>query len=290
MRVQVFGAGAIGCLFGYMIQKAGYDVTFIARGKQLEALKKGLRITGLIEDFVPVDVRNKACKADVTFVTVKSYDTAIAAKELEGKTEIVCTVQNGIGNEDILAERIGNVVGGVTSYAANVVDYGKICYAGEGETFLGDWKGKGAEIVAEILKKAGMNVEVVSDVNRKKWEKAVVNAVINPLTALLRIENGKILEIEEVWVIAKEIAREGQRLMEAMGYEFDAVRAVKEVILKTAKNKSSMLQDVERRRRTEIEAITGEIVRKAKRLNIPTPVNELMLRLVRGLECSMLSY
>ncbi len=287
MKIQIFGAGAIGCLFGYMLQKAGYDVIFIARGRQLDALKKGLKITGLVDDEIEINVCGKACKADLTFVTVKSYDTAVAARELEGRTAIVCSVQNGIGNEDILAEKIDCVVGGVTTYAANIVEYGKICYTGKGVTFLGDWKGEGEKTVAEILKRAKMNVEIEENIRRKKWEKAIVNSVINPLTALLRIENGKIVEIEEIWSIAQTIAREGERVMKAMGYDFDAVSAVREVAIKTAKNRSSMLQDVEKCRKTEIEAITGEIVRKAEKLNISTPVNELMLRLVRGLERSI---
>ncbi|WP_048086236.1 ketopantoate reductase family protein [Archaeoglobus veneficus] len=289
MKVQIFGAGAIGCLFGYFIQKAGFDVVFVARGKQLEALQKELRITGLIDDSISIDARRYACKADVTFVTVKSYDTQTAAEQLAGKTEVVCTVQNGIGNEDILTEKVDNVVGGVTSYAANLVDYGVVCYAGEGITYLGDWKGEGASVVAEILKKAGMNVEVVEDIERKKWEKAVINATINPLTALLRVENGKIVEIEDVWNVAESIAKECEEVMKAMGYKLNAVELVREVATKTARNRSSMLQDIERGRRTEIEAITGEIVRKAKELGVETPVNELMLRLVRGLECSILS-
>jgi len=288
MKIQIFGAGAIGCLFGYMIQRAGYDVIFIARGKQLEALKKGLKISGLVDDEIEINVRSKACRADVTFVTVKSYDTVVAARELEGKTAIACSVQNGIGNEDILAEKINCVVGGVTTYAANLVEYGKICYAGEGIIFLGDWRGKGEEIIAEVLKKAKMNVEIEENIRKKKWEKAIINSVINPLTALLRIENGKIVEIEEIWEIAQTMAREGEQVMKAMGYDFDAVSAVREVAIKTAKNRSSMLQDIEKRRRTEIEAITGEIVRKAKKKNISTPTNELVMRLIKGLERSIL--
>jgi len=105
MRIQIFGAGALGSLFSYLIQKAGYNVVCVARGKQLEALRNKLIVKGLVEDEIEVETRERPIDADITFVTVKAYDTEKAAKSLSKvKCGIVCSLQNGVGNEEILLD------------------------------------------------------------------------------------------------------------------------------------------------------------------------------------------
>ncbi len=279
------GAGALGSLFGALLQLAGFDVVFVARGKQLEVLKRSLRVSGLLEAELKVYATNKPEKADVTFVTVKAYDTENAAKML-AKTDpgIVCSLQNGIGNEEILQKYFKRVVGGVTSYAANLADYGHVIYAGEGYTYVGDMGEKGcAEVVADVLRKAGVRVEVVDDIEFRIWVKAAVNAAINPITALCRVRNGKIVESADLWSVAKAVAEECMEVMRRMGYEFDVVAEVRRVAEMTANNRSSMLQDVEKGKRTEIDFINGAIVRKGLELGVKCPVNELLTKLVRGI-------
>ncbi len=288
MRVQIMGAGALGCLFGYLIQRSGFEVTFVARGKQLEALKRGLRVSGLLNDFVSVNVSDKPVSADVTFLTVKAYDTEVAAKALSRvECGIVCSLQNGIGNEEILAKYVKRVVGGVTTYASNLVDYGHIEYAGEGVTFVGKVKGdfEDAITVAEVLKASGIKVEVVEDIREKIWVKAVINAAINPITAILGVRNGVIAEVEEIWEVAKRIAEEGERVMRALGFNVSGLAGVvREVAKRTGRNKSSMLQDLERGRRTEIDFINGAIVREAERLGIEVPYTKAVYMLLKGVE------
>lgn len=294
MLIQIFGAGALGSLFGYLIQKAGYDVVFIARGKQLEALNRRLIVKGLIEDEIDVKAKEKPVDADVTFITVKAYDTENAAKSLARvNCGIICSLQNGVGNEEILLKYVRNVVGGVTTYGANLIDYGIVEFAGRGRTFVGDFvddpsnPNSNASIVAEILNNAGIETEVVNDIQKRIWVKAIINAAINPITALCSVRNGKIVEVKEFWDIAFKIAKEGEEVMKALKFNIkdnELVDAVREVATKTKNNRSSMLQDFEKNKRTEIEFINGAIVNTGKELNVEVSVNEILLNLVRGAE------
>ncbi len=281
------GAGALGCLYGYMLQRK-FDVIFVARGEQLKALKRGLRVTGIVEDFVRVKAVENPVEADVTFVTVKSYDTEEVAKELSRvNCGIVVSLQNGIGNEEILMNHLDRVLSGVTTYASNLVDYGWIEFAGEGETFVGELNGRISDDVirvVEILKSAGVKAHAVEDIVRRKWIKTVINSAINPITAILRVRNGKILEIEELWDLALRVLREGEKILEAMGFEEKLEEVLRDVLIKTARNRSSMLQDVERCKRTEIDFINGALVRKGEELGIDTPYNRTLTLLVKSLE------
>jgi len=288
MRVQIMGAGALGSLVGSLIQTAGYEVIFVARGKQLLALKKGLRVSGLKEFEISVYCTDKPEDADITFVTVKAYDTESAAKRLaEVDAGVVCSLQNGVGNEEILSEYCKRVLGGVTTYGANLKDYGHVVYAGEGYTYIGEMDGslsKEAEMVVDVLKNSGIRAEVVRDIEFRIWMKAVINAAINPITAICKVRNGEVVRNPYLWEVAKAVAEEGREVMAKMGYEFDAVAEVRRVAEMTAENKSSMLQDLERGKRTEVEFINGAIVKKGEEFGIDCPTNKTLLNLVRGVE------
>lgn len=280
--IQIMGSGALGSLIGGLLQMSGKDVVFVARGKQLEALKRKLIITGLVNAELRVKAVDKPVDAEVTFFTVKAYDTEAAAKALsEVDPGIVCSLQNGIGVEEILKKYVKRVVRGVTSYGANLVDYGKVAYAGKGVVYLP--KQKDAEKVAEVLRNA-FNVEIVEDIEFRVWAKAVVNSVINPLTAICRVRNGFIAESENLLRIAERVAKEGEELMRKLGYEFNALEEVLKVARMTAENRSSMLQDVLRGKKTEIDFINGAIVEKCRELGIDCTYNEILWRLVKGVE------
>jgi len=285
--IQIMGAGALGCLYGYLIQRK-YDVILVARGNQLKALKRGLKVTGLVEDFVDVNVVDRPRDADITFVTVKSYDTESAAKSLSNvNCGIVVSLQNGIGNEEILMKYIKRVLGGVTTYASNLVDYGWIEFAGVGETFVGEMSGDISEDVlevVEVLRSCGINAEAVDDIVKRKWIKNVINSVVNPITAILKVRNGAIVEIDELWDLALRILREGENVLSAMGFYVELEETLRDVIIKTARNRSSMLQDIERGKRTEIDFINGAIIRKADELGIEVPYNRTLISLVKALE------
>ncbi len=287
--VQIMGAGAIGSLFGALIQLAGFSVHYVARGKQLEALKKnGLTLSGLIETQLEVDVSNKPENADLTIVAVKAYDTEEAAKALsEVDAGAVFTIQNGVGNVEILSKYFERVVGGVTTYGANLAAPGVVNFAGKGVVYAGNdgFVSDDAKFVVSILEKAGFNCELVDDISFRVWSKAIVNAAINPLTAICRVRNGKIVEVEELWKVAKSIVEEGMKVLKEMGLpETDFLGMVKEVASKTSQNRSSMLQDIENGKKTEIDFINGMIVRKANEYGLKAPINEMIVNLVKGVE------
>ena len=291
MKIQIMGAGALGSLIGALIQLAGFEVVFVARGRQLEALKDGLKVSGLLETELEVYATDQPEDADVTFITVKAYDTESAAKTLSSVNPgVVCSLQNGIGNEEILLKYFDRVVGGVTSYAANLADFGHVVYAGKGYTYVGGMRRqKDAEVIAEVLKRSGIRVEVVEDIEFRIWSKAVVNAAINPITAICRVKNGEIIRNEFLWSVARAVSEECMKVMEKMGYRFNAEEEVRKVAEMTAENRSSMLQDLEKRKRTEVEFINGAIVRKGRELGITCPVNETLLNLIRGIEREFLA-
>ncbi len=286
MKIQIMGAGALGSLFGAFLLKAGFDVVFVARGEQLKALQsRGLEVSGLMEEHFDVTALDRPVDSDLVFLTVKAYDTENAARQLEGtRFRAICSLQNGVGNEEILARHFENVVGGVTTYGANLREPGHVVYAGEGTTLLGDFRGSGAEEFELVLREAGVNVEVVEDIERRIWEKACINAVINPITAVCRVRNGKIVEVPELWEVARRIARECREVMGRMGYDVDVEGVARDVAVRTAMNRSSMLQDIEKGRRTEIDFINGAFVRRARELGIDATYNEIMVKLVRGIE------
>ncbi|AIG98695.1 ketopantoate reductase family protein [Archaeoglobus fulgidus] len=290
-RVQIMGAGALGSLVGALIQLAGYDVIFVARGKQLEALKNGLRVSGLKNAELKVYCTSQPEDADITFVTVKAYDTETVAKKLaEVDAGVVCSLQNGVGNEEILAKYCRKVLGGVTTYGANLKDYGHVVYAGEGYTYVGEMDGRvsgEAEMVADVLRDAGIRAEAVEDIEFRIWAKAVVNAAINPITAICRVKNGEVVRNPHLWEVARAVADEGRQVMARMGYEFDAASEVRKVAEMTAENRSSMLQDLERGKRTEVEFINGAIVKKGEEFGIDCAVNRTLLNLVRGVESGL---
>jgi 2-dehydropantoate 2-reductase len=284
--VQILGAGAIGSIFGYFLLMAGCDVVFVARGKRYRELKNGLKISGMVDYFEKVEVSDVPVKSWLTIVAVKSYDTEKAVRGIGNLTDVVMSIQNGIGNEDIIAKEAEKVIGATTSYAANLRD-GVVFYAGEGETWIGNWKGCGEEVfeVAEILAKGGMNVRITENIAEMKWIKAAINAVINPLTAIAGVKNGELLR-REFWNVAKFVCMECELLLRNMGIFINLEQKVKTIAKKTANNKSSMLQDLERGKKTEIDAITGKILEEAKKARIETKANEIMYWMVKALETS----
>lgn len=282
MKVQIMGAGALGSLFGALMKLAGYEVVFVARGKQLEAIKKKLKISGILNVELKVYATDKPENADLTFLTVKAYDTENAVKQLLNVSAgVVCSLQNGVGIEEFF--RFENFVRGVTTYAANLLDFGHVVFAGEGYTYLGNWKGKNAKVVAEVLKNSGIRTEIVENIEKLVWLKAAINAVINPITAICRVRNGAIVEREDLWSIAEVVAEECEKILKAKGYDLNVKEEVYKVAKMTALNKSSMLQDVERGKRTEIDFINGAFVKESKRLGIDCKVNEILWKLVRSI-------
>lgn len=297
-KIMVMGAGALGSLFGGLVANAGYDVTLVAREWHVAAIRKhGLRISGLTE--ITVDVKavtspEAAEPPDIVLFTVKSYDTETAAKQLKPcihEETAVVSLQNGLGNEERLSEILGaeHVLGGVTSYGALLKEPGHVAHTGVGDTFIGELDGeisKRALRICEILNDGGIKAEAVADVRKKIWEKLIVNAAINPITAIARVRNEGLLHGELRWLM-EATAREAASVARCAGVNIDVEAAVKkavEVATKTGKNESSMLQDIKRGKRTEIDAISGEIVKLAEKFGIEAPINKTLHALVKNMK------
>jgi 2-dehydropantoate 2-reductase len=295
MKVAVLGAGAVGSVVGGLLSE-GHEVTLIARKEHVEAVNyDGLHITGDVEcTFRPRAVTSieGLPEQDLVLITTKAYDTEAAAAQaapLVGKDTLVLSLQNGLGNGEALMSAFGDrAVVGVPILGATYLGPGQVRLAGMGSTTIGHVHGDmgKADVVRDLLSRAGMPSRVVENIWPAVWQKAIINASVNPITALVRKENGSILGSEDLLALSRSACLEGATAARAsgvcMGRE-DPFQKVLEVLRTTAANRSSMLQDVERFKRTEIDQINGELVRRGEGKGIPMPVNRALWALVRSL-------
>ncbi|SDX67044.1 ketopantoate reductase family protein [Halobellus clavatus] len=298
MEIVVFGAGSIGSLLGALLARVpDHDVTLVGRGPHVSAIRRrGLRVEGIesftVEPQATTDGTDLA--ADLVLVTVKAYDTEAAARELRtGEFDAVCSLQNGMGNEETLAGYLDcPVLGGTTSYGAVRTDSGEVVWNGAGEIAVGPWAPRGddetAATVGAAMTAAGLEVDVVdgAGIRRRLWEKLAVNAAINPTTALARVENGALGD-EPGTDLVEPIAREVGATARAEGVTLSdeaLVDAVGEVVTATAENESSMYADVQAARRTEIDVINGYVVERAREHGIDVPTNRTLWTLLRAWE------
>ncbi len=305
MRVAIFGIGAMGCLFGSRLAPHT-DVTLIGHWpEQLASLKRYPLhvITPLGQEHdVPLKAMNYVQAAselspqgvDLALILVKSSQTAHAAESAARMLKpggLAITLQNGLGNLQIIAQQVGLARGalGTTTHGAATDGPGVLREGGEGAIHLAARPHNHLQIqaVAMLFEQGGLYTEVVDDVTSLVWAKLTINAAINPLTALLRVPNGALLDSGYARGLMGDAAREVGLVAEAKGialpFADPAVRA-EEVARLTTTNRSSMLQDVLRGVPTEIDAICGAVVREGEQLDIPTPINATLHRLVKALE------
>ncbi len=296
MRILVFGAGALGSFVGGMLSKKN-DVMLIGRRDHVETIEEnGLTITGKTEIVVHPKAKESADgseKPDWVLVATKSYDTEDAMRTLSPlfKDAVFLSLQNGLGNEDILSKYAPRVLGGTTSHGITKVGSGRIIHAGLGRTILGNYQGAedSVSVIADALNGSGIETEITSDIRREIWKKAIVNAGINPLTAITGQKNSFVLENPNLEMTLEAICEEAVQVANAHGIDIsveEAIEQTKEVARLTSDNKSSMLQDIEGGKRTEIDSICGAIVKLGMEKNIPTPVNSSLMAVVKGIEAS----
>ncbi|HEC56797.1 MAG TPA: 2-dehydropantoate 2-reductase [Candidatus Syntrophoarchaeum butanivorans] len=295
MKIVVMGAGAIGSLFGGLLALRGEDVLLVGRRSHVDAINsRGLKISGMTDAIVHVRASTHPEEGDLILFTVKSYDTEKAASSLIINDDtIVLSLQNGLGNEEKIAEVVGreHVIGGVTSYGALFLEPGHVSHTGIGETVIGELDGSITERVSrlsDLLNKAGIMTSVTDSIKRKIWEKLVVNVGINAITAITGVKNGKLLEIPQLRELMRYASLEAVEVGRKQGIDlgYDLIDRVEEVARRTAENRSSMLQDISRGKKTEIDAINGMIVRLGEEVGVDTPVNRILTLLVRGIEKS----
>jgi len=298
VRIVVLGAGALGSLFGGLLSWK-HDVTLIGRKDHVRAInKRGLRISGRTS----LKARPKAVTSagdleapDLLMVTVKAYDTETAiksARNLVGPDTKVLSLQNGITTLGILEAILpkGSLLGGWTSHGVTYLKPGAVRHAGVGDTVLGELNGRDSYCLrafAHAFDSCGIKTRASTSIRREIWLKGIVNASINPITAILRCENGELARDPRLAKVARSVCEEASQVATAEGHGIDddeAFGLVMRVAMQTAKNRSSMLQDIEMSRRTEVDFLNGAVCELGEAHGIETPVNEALLAIVKALE------
>jgi 2-dehydropantoate 2-reductase len=303
MKIAVLGAGAMGSVIGGVLARAGHDVTLIdVHQPTINAINaNGLKIEGKegkIETvpLVATDRPSAIGVVDLLLVFVKCYHTEEAVRNalpLIGPQTIVLSLQNGWGNGPRIAQIVGEdkLLLGVCYHSATVVAPGHVLHAGKGMTFIGEVNGKMTDrlaAVAQTFSEAGIEVTTTPTVLKEIWSKLALNVCTLPTSALLRFYAPQLVEHEPMLDLMRALLREVVAVAQPQGIAIDFDERWEAItgLLKRcgAHAKSSMLQDVEKGRRTEIDVINGAIVEAGQRLGIATPYNDAMVKLIKSLE------
>ena len=303
MKIAVVGCGAVGSLFAANLAQLddvevwAYDLA----QDHVDAINtQGLRLSGAGEVVGQLRATSDPAElpaCDFGIVATKSMHTeaAIAACARAFAGGAVCSVQNGVGNEEAIAEHVDRVIRGTTFPAGRIVEPGHVQWDVKGETTIGPYEPKPAPMeevsrLAEACTRAGLPTAAVADARGPQWRKLIFNAATNPVGALTRLSHGRVCERPPLRRLVTGLVDEGKAVVSAQGIELDA--DPEELIDHAAKpevaydHKASMLQDVEARRKTEIDYLNGGIVRFGREHGVPTPLNEMITALVKGLEAS----
>jgi len=302
MNILILGAGAMGSLLGARLSRTGASITLFSTNRaHMEAIGRD----GLFIEELDGTVRNYPLTTysqpeeipenpDLVLVVVKTYATETAVSGILGRcspSTIFLTLQNGIGNWERIAEITGKqaVLAGSTAQGATLLGAGRIRHGGNGPTYIGEPDGPASERVRGVValfKEAGFVAEPSDNVARLIWEKLIVNTGINAITGLTGIRNGVIAEMREASELCGSAVEEAILVARAKGFPIglEMIERVISIAAATARNRSSMGQDVDKRKRTEIDAINGAIVEFGKQVGIPTPVNQTLTSLIKILE------
>jgi 2-dehydropantoate 2-reductase len=303
MRICIVGCGAVGSLFAANlgalddVEVWAYD---LAR-EHVDAINRGgLRLTGAGDVVGRVRATADAAElpeCDFGIVATKAMHTepAIAATEHAFASGCVATVQNGIGNEEVLARHCRRVIRGTTFPAGKLLEPGVVQWDVKGDTTLGPFEERPAplaevERLADACTRAGMPTRAVPDARGPQWRKVIFNAATNPLGALTGLTHGAVCEQPPLRRLASTLVDEGKAVAAAQSIELDS--DPEELIDYAARpevaygHKASMLQDVEARRQTEVDYLNGGIAEFGRRLGVATPANDIIWALMKGVEAS----
>jgi 2-dehydropantoate 2-reductase len=303
VRICVVGSGAVGSLFAANLAQLddvevwAYDLA----QEHVDAINRdGLRLSGAGEVVGRPRATSDAAElppCDFGIVATKAMHTsaAIAATAHAFAGGSVATVQNGLGNEEAIAEHVERVIRGTTFPAGKIVAPGHVQWDVKGDTTFGPFEAKPAAadeigLLADACTRAGMPTSAVADARGPQWRKVIFNASTNPIGALTGLTHGRVCEDPALRALVTELVDEGKAVAAAQGIELDA--DPEQLIDHAARpdvaydHKASMLQDVEARRPTEVDYLNGGIVRFGEEHGVATPHNRAIWALVKGLERS----
>ena len=300
MRICIVGCGAVGSLFAAHLAKAGeaeiwaYDVW----KDHTDAIRRnGLKLSGAAEFTAKVNATSdprELPRCDYGIVATKAIHTRHAIEQTAhafGDTSAVCSVQNGVGNEEILAEHVKYVIRGTTFPAGHPIAPGHIGYDIKGDTWIGPFEPtrtpmNKVEELAGMMSRAGMNTIALADARGAQWTKLIFNASTNPVGALTQLHHGAATRFSATGRLFEDLIAEGEAVAKAMSIELhgDPRHMVQKGANAPGKHRASMLQDVLAKRPTEVDFMNGAIVRWGDQLGVPTPLNRALWELVKGLE------
>jgi 2-dehydropantoate 2-reductase len=303
VRICVVGCGAVGALFAANLAQLddvevwAYDVW----REHVDAMNRdGLRLSGAGEVVGRLHATSDpgelpACEFGIVATKSMQTGSAVAAAAHAFESGSVCSVQNGVGNEEAIAEHVEHVIRGTTFPAGKLVEPGHVQWEVKGDTTIGPFEPRPApmaevERLADTCTRAGMPTEAVTDARGPQWRKLIFNAATNPIGALTGLTHGRVCEDPALRALVSELVDEGKAVADAQGIELD--EDPEGLIDYAARpdvaydHKASMLQDVEARRETEIDFLNGGVVRFGRQHGVPTPLNEAVTALVQGLERS----
>lgn len=292
-KIIVLGAGAIGSSYGALLSRKN-DVTLIGNKTHVDAIESnGLLVEGDVSGRFPVKAAvgiRELPPGSLILLTTKAQDMAEAINEIKPllkKDTVIVVLQNGLKIKELIQESVGTkieVVRGLVLLAAEFLEPGKI-KLWNGPTIIA--RTKTGEKIASLLRESGIQVAVAEDMEKEEWSKLIVNCVINPLTAVLRVRNNEI-GADSLRVIQRKIVEECVRVGNAEGIRFKSgLQADLDRRIGGYSNFSSMCQDIVKGKKTEIEFLNGKIVELGKKHGISTPVNETLVGLIRFMEAKM---
>ena len=303
-RIAILGGGAMGGLWAATLASRKHEVLVVDVAGDLVAT---IRSTGLLVDTPSGEIRAHPHattdpvgeqSADVVFIFVKAQHSRSAselAEPLVGPATTVVSLQNGLGNADVIAERFPGeqIVMGVTYNSATLVSAGHVRHTGLGHTFVGPYVDgfelRRAHAIGDLLVDAGLATTVTGQVKAEIWKKLILNSSTLATAALTGLRAAELMTVGHMRAVVDQLVTESTGIANALGYPIDVAERIEQthaVLERAGLGKPSMLQDVEARRKTEIEVINGAVATAALSVGLRAPLNELMVALVGGLEQS----
>ena len=300
MKICVIGCGAVGSLFAAHLARAAEVEIFaydLARDHVDAINRNGLRLSGEADFTARLTATadpKQLPRCDYGIVATKAIHTKSAIEQtahIFDDQSAVCSVQNGVGNEELIAKRVRYVIRGTTFPAGHLIAPGHVGYDIQGDTWIGPFEPtktpmKMVEDLGGLLTRSGMKTAALADARGAQWTKLIFNAGTNPVGALTGLDHGTATFLPPTGELFESLIDEGLAVAKALGIELH--NDPKALVLKAAnapgKHKASMLQDVLAHRQTEVDFMNGAIVEWGEKLEVPTPLNRAVWALIKGLE------